>query len=911
MPDRLIARAEQLARVTAVLEARPEAGRGHLLIEGESGSGKTALLRATARLAEQRGYRVARAQAHRRERNFPFGVVWQLFDPLLAMVDEHDRRQLMTGAAAPAAALFALDQASLDQAGPDPAGLDQGGPDAADPALRHALRELAGRLAGPRPLLFAVDDVHWADPESLSWLTYLVREPGRSPESVPIMVAVTHTPGTGASAPADLLSGLEVVPLPRFSAGDIAALARETLGADPDASLVQACHQATNGNAFLVTEYLRAAAAEREPAEPVPRRVTRWVSSRIGQLSPDALRLAQAIVVLGDGAGVPAVAALAGLAADETAALVASLAQMGFLTADGPGFAHRVARTAVDQTIGPEARRAAHARAATILFEARRPAAHVAEHLLATGPIGRRWAAETLRTAADEALRTAADDGAPRGQGDSAPRGGALIRAVDYLRRALGEPVDSGLRAELLAGLGHTELRTDAKGFAGAAAGISAAIEHLAEAYEIVRDLPLLARIAEDLATAYHHDAAVATATKVLDQAVDRLAPGHQDLADDLDALALVMAEPTAESSAARFDRLRAKAGHRAERSVTATAVRARQAVLAGGSDEAVAAARWVVEAGPPATMRRMLEYNAAAGALCCADYLDLAGRCATDMIAHAETAGGAVLGHAMAARVAFLDGRLDEAIDEARIAGRIQATLNGRAHDVARLWELAALLTKGDEETTTAILTDLGMFGEAATTWLGGGAAPGPPAPTASALIGLRGLLRELRGDLEAALADHLECGRRLTAAGVVNPALAPWRSRAALLCCRLRRRDEALRLASEELGLARRWGTARTLGVALRALGVAAGGPDGLSLLEESVSLLARSSARVEHASALYDLGRVLGESGRQEDARPLLDESYRLAGDCGADALAALCATEIKKVGGRRPRARRLAD
>jgi DNA-binding CsgD family transcriptional regulator len=140
-----------------------------------------------------------------------------------------------------------------------------------------------------------------------------------------------------------------------------------------------------------------------------------------------------------------------------------------------------------------------------------------------------------------------------------------------------------------------------------------------------------------------------------------------------------------------------------------------------------------------------------------------------------------------------------------------------------------------------------------------------------------------------------------------VVNPALSPWRSRAALLSSRLGRRDEALRLASEELGLARRWGTARAIGVALRALGVAAGGPDGLSLLEEAVSLLARSSARVEHAYALYDLGRVLGESGRQEDVRPLLHESYRLAGDCGADALAALCAAEIKKAGGRRPRAR----
>ena len=899
MPDHLIGRDEQMARVTAVLEA----GDGHLLVEGESGSGKTAFLRATGRVAGEHGYRMTRAQAHSTEQSFPFGVVWQLFDPLLAPLDEQDRHDLMSGAVAAAARLLR----------PGQVGAEHGAaPGAGDPALHHALRELARRLAEPQPLLLAVDDVHWADPESLDWLTFLVREPA----TAPLVVVVTYTPGTGHPVPDGLLSTPATVSLPELGEDDIAALAGEVLGEAPDASFVQACRQATNGNAFLVTEYLRAAAAEREPPELVPRRVTRWVSSRMAQLTPDAIKLAQAIVVLGDGAGLPAVAALADLDPAKTGALVESLTQMGFLTADGPGFAHRVVRTAIDQTIDPGARRAAHARAAAILHEAGRPPGEVAGHLLAAGPIGRRWAAETLRAAA-EAVR--------------GPK--AVTRAVDYLRRALREPVDSELRAELLAELGHVELHSAAE--PDPRPRLGAAVDHLSAAYEGARDAPLLARVAEDLAIAHYLDCAPGQAIRVLDRTAAGPAAGHEDLVDRLAALALAMAGPNAAPAhIERLDRLRAAATHDPDLAIMIAAFNGGRAALAGRPDEAVIQARRVAAAGRPRTPRRLLDHATAAGVLCCADVLGPAARCATAMIAQGDGAGPAgfaVLGHMLAARVAYLEGRLDDAIDEARIAGGLQFAVNGRAHAGARAWELAALLVKGDLNASAAILTGAGLLGERGTAppWardsasaaggtggtgdagdVGGGGRDGDGGAVEAFIdahfLGARGLLNELRGDHEAALADHIECGRRLTDAGIVNPAFVPWRSRAARVSHRLGRGEAALRLAGEELALARRWGTPRAVGVALRALGVAAGGADGLSLLEESVALLARSPARVEHAFALYDLGRALGESGRRAEARPLLHESYRLAAGCGARPLAERCAAEIKRVGGRRPRA-----
>ncbi|HZB30817.1 MAG TPA: ATP-binding protein, partial [Streptosporangiaceae bacterium] len=156
MRDRLVGRDEQLARAETALSppsaADCAAGRPvHLVFDGAPGAGKTALLRATARSAERRGYAVAWARAHPAERAFAFGVARQLVE-------------------SPAMARHGLD---LDD----------------HRASEHAL----GAAAADRPLLLAVDDVHWADSESLEWLSRLVRRGQR----VPVRVVVTRSPGIG------------------------------------------------------------------------------------------------------------------------------------------------------------------------------------------------------------------------------------------------------------------------------------------------------------------------------------------------------------------------------------------------------------------------------------------------------------------------------------------------------------------------------------------------------------------------------------------------------------------------------------------------------------------------------------------------------------------------------------------
>ena len=146
------------------------------------------------------------------------------------------------------------------------------------------------------------------------------------------------------------------------------------------------------------------------------------------------------------------------------------------------------------------------------------------------------------------------------------------------------------------------------------------------------------------------------------------------------------------------------------------------------------------------------------------------------------------------------------------------------------------------------------------------------------------------------------LDAGRRFEALGGRNPAFMAWRSHAALALLQLGERDEARRLAAEELELARTWGAPRALGAALRAAGLAEGGADGLALLEEAVEVLANSPAKLEHAKARTELGAALRRANRRSEAREQLRRAVELATICGAAPLAARAETELLATGAR---------
>src|SRR4051812_11496743 len=189
----LLERDSDLAELSEAL-VRAGGGRGAVVaIEGPAGIGKTRLLRELRRTAEESDMEVLAARGGELERDFAFGVVRQLFEPLLA----RDRSELQSGAATLAAPLF--DTSAL------PA---EGGQQAF--ALMHGLFWLAANIASARPLLVAVDDLHWCDGESLRWLTYLERRV----EGLPMLVALASRPTDSADAARLLASAPMVRPRP-------------------------------------------------------------------------------------------------------------------------------------------------------------------------------------------------------------------------------------------------------------------------------------------------------------------------------------------------------------------------------------------------------------------------------------------------------------------------------------------------------------------------------------------------------------------------------------------------------------------------------------------------------------------------------------------------------------------------
>lgn len=144
------------------------------------------------------------------------------------------------------------------------------------------------------PLLFVIDDLHWADLESLE----LIGHGLRAAHERPLMILAFARPEARDRFPTlgDLWSPQEI-PLETLRPGDCEALVRETLGDRVDEPTVRRLVDRSAGNPFYLEELIRAAAAG--DADALPESVVASVQMRIGRLPEPARHLLRAASVFG------------------------------------------------------------------------------------------------------------------------------------------------------------------------------------------------------------------------------------------------------------------------------------------------------------------------------------------------------------------------------------------------------------------------------------------------------------------------------------------------------------------------------------------------------------------------------------------------------------------------------------
>ncbi len=810
----LLERDREVAALRAPLDRLLAGDGGVLVLEGPAGVGKTRLLGVLRRDAASRGARVLTARAGELERGFAFGVVRQLLE---AEVDD----ALLAGAAAPAAAVFG-DAAE--------------GSDISFAAL-HGLFWLAVGLAERAPLVLAVDDVQWCDPASLRWLVYLARRL----EGVPVLVAATLRTGDPA-ADAVLLDELLHDPATRsvrpgpLSVDAVAALAAAGLGADPDPDFAAACHEATAGNPLLVERLLGALADDgvAPAAGSVPavaavgaRAVSRSILSRLARLPAGAAEVARAVAVLGEGARLPAAATLAGVEEAQAAEAVSALVRADLLRPDALGFVHPLVRDAVLGAMSAVERDARHAEAARVLAEAAAPDEAVALHLLRAPPRGDEWAARTLRDAGRAALRR-----------------GALESALAHLRRALDEPPPPGERAGLLLELGEVERESDAP----------AAVGHLRDAYAALTEPADRAAAAQSLVWTLCFLGPPEEAVAVAQEALAELPPALEDARHGIEALGLFTGFwHGVRHEHERWAQLRADPprgdGPGAKMLLAATAWQ--WAISDGHRDRCVPLAREALAGGTLLAHDPSLMAVAAATVLGMADEDDALApwdRLRSDAHRHGSAMVTTPV-HMWRGWVLGRRGELEEAVLGLREA-MAQQVLWGlgpevRAYTVGLAAE--ALLEAGDVAGVRALVD--------------GAAEPPPGSDLRTFLLTGRAQLALAEGDPAGAVAATDELAAAPSA--IENPAWVPWRSARALGLHGIGRAEEAVAVAWEDLGFAKRWGSPGAIGRALRVLGTVEG-EHGREHLREAVVTLTGTPARLELARARAALGERPGETG-----------------------------------------------
>ncbi len=457
--DRLVGRAPVRATLRGALDdARRGAGRV-VLLSGESGIGKTALL---GWLVDEAGpdALVLRGFCFEGDGAPPY-FPWT---------------RVLRGIGRPAEAFGEIAWLVGGGAAPEPdtaaAATD------AQFRLSEAVADaIAGQASATRPVVVVLDDLQWADEPSLALLSFLARAaPGHH-----VLVAGAFREGEGSVRLAQLGTDVQHVPLSGLGLAEVEAVVDAMPGPRPDPPTIRRIWERAGGNPFFVrelTQLVQAYGPDEAPSR-LPASVVETVRRRLARLPTDCVQLLDWAAVAGRDIDVELLAA-AGAVPDRIRAadLLSEAAHADVVTGTGDvRFTHDIYREAIvagqpaalNTALNLALGRAVAARAGG--------AARVASHLLRAGPEARDEAVEySLRAAHEASARLGHEDACGHYQralallDDGDPRRLEAVLALAAAHACAGAPDLARERYRDAAQLsGH---RADAAGLARAALGM-------------------------------------------------------------------------------------------------------------------------------------------------------------------------------------------------------------------------------------------------------------------------------------------------------------------------------------------------------------------------------------------------------------------------------------------------------
>jgi class 3 adenylate cyclase/tetratricopeptide (TPR) repeat protein len=274
----LVGRMRELARVSEAIDAL-QAGRGSLVsILGEPGIGKSRLVQTVEEQAGQRKLRWLDARCLSYGAALPYWPYADLLRRMCGIARDMPAAQARARLADLLATTGGLNSEGFLQRlmGITANGADgELEPEALRRGLHAAVAELVTALARKGPLVFAMEDLHWADASSVDLTADLIRATTDSP----ILYLVTGRPEARSRTAA--LAGLrqedvqrEIV-LEALDPTAVQTLVAELVGGTPDAALVDLLAERTGGNPFFVEETVRSL----QEAEVLVERNARWTTA--------------------------------------------------------------------------------------------------------------------------------------------------------------------------------------------------------------------------------------------------------------------------------------------------------------------------------------------------------------------------------------------------------------------------------------------------------------------------------------------------------------------------------------------------------------------------------------------------------------------------------------------------------